>query len=280
VRDFDAVQVATEGASAIVHLAAQVAVTCSVQNPREDFEINALGTLNVLEAARLSSQKPLVIYSSTNKVYGGLEHHRVVEEATRYALADLPDGVSESHMLDFHSPYGCSKGSADQYVRDYGRIYDIQTVVLRQSCIYGPRQFGMEDQGWLAWFMIQIMLGHPLTIFGDGKQVRDLLYIDDLMEVFDLVICNPAGSAGEIFNVGGGLSNSLSVWTELQPILTSLSGRRPDAHLSSWRPGDQRVFICDINKLQRVLGWQPKISTQQGIELLYQWITDNQSLFS
>jgi CDP-paratose 2-epimerase len=280
VRDFVALQAAAQSASVIVHLAAQVAVTCSVQNPREDLEINALGTLNVLEAARLSGQRPIVVYASTNKVYGGLKHHQVIEGELRYTLANLPTGVSESHELDFHSPYGCSKGAADQYVHDYARIYDIPTVVLRQSCIYGPRQFGMEDQGWVAWFMIQAALGRPITVFGDGKQVRDLLHIDDLMDVFDIVIRETSRSAGEVFNVGGGPKNSLSVWAELQPLLASLNGKKIDAKFGEWRAGDQRVFISDISKLERIFGWKPTVSPQQGIERLHAWITENKMLFA
>src|SRR5882762_1652571 len=185
-RDFDAVLKAIQNIDIVFHLAAQVAVTTSVSNPREDFSINAQGTLNVLEAARRQEPMPIVLYASTNKVYGDLEHLRVVERSSRYEFDNLPEGVSEACPLDFHSPYGCSKGAADQYVRDYHRIYGINTVVLRQSCIYGTRQFGHEDQGWIAWFVIAASLGFPLTIYGDGKQVRDVLSVEDLLDVYDL----------------------------------------------------------------------------------------------
>ena len=171
-------------AEVVFHLAAQVAVTTSVADPRSDFEINAAGTLNVLEAARLARRKPAVIYSSTNKVYGSLESCRILEQNGRYMLADFPQGIPESYPLDFRSPYGCSKGAADQYVLDYGRVFGLNTVVLRQSCIYGPRQFGLEDQGWVAWFALRALAGEPITIYGDGKQVRDVLYIDDLVAAF------------------------------------------------------------------------------------------------
>ncbi len=188
VRDADQIAEAAKGADVIVHLAGQVAVTTSVTNPREDFEVNALGTFNVLEAARLSGKKPILIYSSTNKVYGGMDDVEVVEDETRWHYKDLTFGASEAQALDFHSPYGCSKGTGDQYVRDYYRIFDIPTVVLRQSCIYGPRQFGVEDQGWLAWMIIAAVTGKKITIFGDGKQVRDVLHVDDLLNAYDLAI--------------------------------------------------------------------------------------------
>ncbi len=179
VRDALKICEAAQSADVIVHLAAQVAVTTSVVEPREDFEINAFGTFNVLEAARASGRNPVVLYASTNKVYGGMEDVRIVEEENRYGYADYPNGVPETRGLDFHSPYGCSKGCGDQYVRDYSRIYGLPTVVLRQSCIYGLRQFGIEDQGWVAWFVIAAVKGLPIKIYGDGKQVRDIMYIDD-----------------------------------------------------------------------------------------------------
>ena len=178
VRDFDALRAAARDADVIYHFAAQVAVTSSVADPRTDFEINALGTLNLLESARLSGRHPIVVFTSTNKVYGGMEDVAVVGGETRYEYRDFPHGISESQPLDFHSPYGCSKGAMDQYVHDYARIYDLPTVVFRMSCIYGPRQFGTEDQGWLAHFMIAAATGRPITIYGDGKQVRDVLFID------------------------------------------------------------------------------------------------------
>ena len=207
----------------VVHLAGQVAVTTSVANPREDFEINALGTFNVLEAARNAPTPPIVLYASTNKVYGGMEDLAIVEEPTRYRYRDLPNGIPETQPLDFHSPYGCSKGAGDQYVRDYARIYGLRTVVFRQSAIYGPRQFGVEDQGWLAHFVIAAQLGRPIAIYGDGKQVRDMLYIDDLVRAYTLAIENIDITRGKIYNIGGGADNTLSIWKEAGPQLERLA---------------------------------------------------------
>src|SRR5262245_40595332 len=214
VRDFAALRAAAADADVIYHLAGQVAVTTSVEDPRTDYEINALGTFNVLEAARLSGRRPTVVFTSTNKVYGGMEDVAVVERTTRYEYRDLPDGVAESRPLDFHSPYGCSKGAADQYVRDYHRIYGLPTVVFRMSCIYGPRQFGNEDQGWVAHFLIAGLTEQPLKIYGDGKQVRDLLFVEDLVRALRLAAKKIDATAGQVFNIGGGPANSLSVWRE------------------------------------------------------------------
>lgn len=265
---------------AVYHLAGQVAVTSSVINPREDFEINALGTFNVLEAARQLSSPPLIVYASTNKVYGGLQSLHIKEESTRYVCIDLPNGVPETYPLDFHSPYGCSKGSADQYVRDYGRIYDIPTVVLRQSCIYGQRQFGIEDQGWVAWFLICGVLKRAFSIYGDGKQVRDILHVNDLIRFFDLLLADPGRGAGKIYNVGGGIDNSISVWCELGPILKKLFGQELETDLCDWRPGDQRFFVADCSLAQRELGWQPQVSIEEGIRNLFEWVSANKDLFS
>lgn len=264
---------------AIVHLAGQVAVTTSVRQPRLDFEQNALGTFNVLEAARLSGRQPALIYASTNKVYGGMEEIGIVEQATRYAYTDLPFGVSESHPLDFHSPYGCSKGCGDQYVRDYARIYGLPTAVLRQSCIYGPRQFGIEDQGWIAWFIIAVLTAKPITIFGNGKQVRDILFVDDLLDVYDAVLDNITSVQGQVFNIGGGVQNTLSVWMEFAPILERLYQHPIPITWETWRPGDQAVYISDIRKIDRYLGWRPKIGVEEGITRLYRWVFDHRSIF-
>ncbi len=279
VRDAAAIKEAAASASIIVHLAAQVAVTTSVTHPREDFDINALGTFNTLEAARASGNKPIFIYTSTNKVYGEMEEAAVVEEATRYCYENLPDGASEEQPLDFHSPYGCSKGCGDQYVRDYHRIYGIPTVVLRQSCIYGPRQFGIEDQGWVAWFIIAAFLKRKITIYGDGKQVRDILFVEDLIDLYETVIQNPAVCAGQVFNVGGGMKNTISVWLEFKPILEELFGYELEVSQGSWRPGDQKVFISDIRKARQVLGWSPKIDVKTGITRLFEWVKNNPQLF-
>src|SRR5919109_1622949 len=225
VRDFGTVKAAATDVSVIYHLAGQVAVTSSVCDPRLDFEINTLGTLNVLEAARLSERKPIIVFTSTNKVYGEMDSVATVELDTRYAYRDLPYGVSESQPVDFHSPYGCSKGAADQYVRDYARIYGLRTGVFRMSCIYGPRQFGNQDQGWGAHFMLAVAGGRPLAIYGNGKQVRDLLFIDDLVHAFKLAALHIERTAGNVYNMGGGPRNSVSVWHELRPRLEHFAER-------------------------------------------------------
>jgi CDP-paratose 2-epimerase len=266
-------------ADIIVHLAGQVAVTTSVINPRDDFEANALGTFNALEAARLSERNPIFIYASTNKVYGGMDDVELVEEATRWRYKDLVEGCPEAQPLDFHSPYGCSKGSGDQYVRDYARIYGLRSVVLRQSCIYGPRQFGIEDQGWLAWMMIAAVTGRPITIYGDGKQVRDVLYVDDLLSAYDAAIQKIDTARGQVYNTGGGLRNVLAVWAEFGPILERLFGRKIEVARADWRPGDQRVFYADFGKARRELEWEPRIDLEQGLESLFNWVMENQSLF-
>ena len=265
-------------AGLVLHLAGQVAVTTSVVDPRTDFEINALGTLNVLEGVRLAEIRAPLLYSSTNKVYGGMEDVGVVESDGRYQYRDLPQGVSEERGLDFHSPYGCSKGAADQYVRDYHRIYGLPTVVLRQSCIYGYRQFGAEDQGWVAWFMIALQHGRPITVYGDGKQVRDILFIDDLLDAYDAAVERIRLCAGQIYNLGGGPANVLS----LRDLLAFLSARRGEAvphGTADWRPGDQRVFVSDIRRAAKDLGWTPKTSASQGLARLYDWVAANKSLF-
>lgn len=264
----------------IIHLAAQVAVTTSVQNPRDDFEINALGTFNLLEAVRNSGNNPIVIYSSTNKVYGQLEDLGIVEKEIRYEFSNLEWGISEERGLDFHSPYGCSKGAADQYVRDYARVYGLNTVVFRQSCIYGPRQFGVEDQGWVAWFLIALTLDKNITIYGNGKQVRDLLYIDDLISAYDLAIKNIHITKGQIYNIGGGKKNTISVWYEFKPILEKLFDKKINVKFSRLRPGDQPIFVSDIRKAKNDFGWEPKVNVQQGIEKLHSWIQENKNLFT
>lgn len=279
VRDYPAVAAAIQGADVVLHLAAQVAVTLSVDNPREDFAINALGTFNVLEAVRTQCPHAPLLYASTNKVYGGMEEVRVVEQATRYAYADLPSGVPETAPLDFHSPYGCSKGAGDQYVIDYARIYGLKTLTLRQSCIYGRRQFGVEDQGWVAHFVIATVLQRPFAIYGDGKQVRDLLHISDLIRAYELGIERIDAVSGQALNLGGGPQNTLSIWVEFRPLLEALAGRKIEVAYGSWRPGDQRVFIADIRKAADLLGWTPQVAPAEGIADLYAWVCDNQSLF-
>lgn len=275
IRDFESLKKEVEGKDVVFHFAGQVAVTSSVENPREDFDNNALGTLNVLESARLSRSKPIILYSSTNKVYGGLEDLKIIEKKSRYAFKDLPFGISESRTLDFHSPYGCSKGAADQYVRDYSRIYGLKTVVFRQSCIYGPHQYGVEDQGWLAWFIIALHLGQKLKIYGDGKQVRDVLFVQDLIGAYELAIKNIDKTKGEIYNIGGGINNSISVWMEFKPLLEKLMQKKINVDFADWRPGDQRIFISDIRKAKKDFGWEPTTSVYNGLEKLYGWVKDN-----
>jgi len=277
--DHTLLQRAATGAQRIYHLAGQVAVTTSVQNPRQDFEANAYGTFNVLEAARLVADDPILLYASTNKVYGGMEAIRVREEETRYAYDDLPWGTPETQTLDFHSPYGCSKGAGDQYTRDYARIYGLRTVVVRQSCIYGYRQFGIEDQGWLAWFMIAALKKRPISIYGNGKQVRDALFIDDLLDAYGTIVANIDQAAGQIYNIGGGPQNTISVWREFGPLLEQYLGEAIPVRIAEWRPGDQPVYISDIRKAKGELGWEPQVSIQQGTQRLFSWIEANQALF-
>jgi CDP-paratose 2-epimerase len=266
-------------ADVILHLAAQVAVTTSVIEPRDDFEINALGTFNLVEAARRSDRKPVVLYASTNKVYGGMDDVHVIERATRWEYEALPLGCTEFQALDFHSPYGCSKGTGDQYVRDYARIYGLRSVVFRQSCIYGPHQFGVEDQGWVAWMIIAAVTGKQITICGDGKQIRDVLYVDDLLDAYDAAIKNIDNVKGQVYNIGGGPQNTLSIWTEFGPLLESLLGRSIQVARTDWRPGDQKVFVADIRKARRELDWSPGIGTDEGVKHLFEWIMNNKSLF-
>jgi CDP-paratose 2-epimerase len=256
-----------------------VAVTTSVKNPRKDFEDNAIGTFNALEAARYSEDNPVFLFSSTNKVYGGMEDIAVVEEAQRYRYSDHLNGIPETQATDFHSPYGCSKGAADQYVRDYARIYGLRTVVSRQSCIYGYRQFGIEDQGWVAWFIIAALKRRPISIYGNGKQVRDILFIDDLLDAYDSMVKNIDRTAGEIYNIGGGPKNVMSIWTEFGPMLEELVGYQVPVTYHNWRAGDQPVYVSDIRKAERELDWSPQISVSQGIKQLFEWVKNNQEYF-
>jgi CDP-paratose 2-epimerase len=262
--------------AAVIHEAGQVAVTTSVIDPRYDFECNALGTFNVLEAARLHTPSSVFVFASTNKVYGGLEHIGVREAGERYEYADAPDGISESEPVEFHSPYGCSKGSAEQYVRDYSRIYGLKSVVFRQSCIYGTRQYGMEDQGWVAWFTIASVLGQPITVYGDGKQIRDLLWVSDLIDLYERAIDHIDTASGKIYNAGGGVRNTLSL-LELLHILEEQLGCKIPRTFGDWRPGDQRVFVADNRKAQEELGWQPKTSPAEGVPQLVDWIRASQA---
>lgn len=280
IRDADRVAsvVRNYAPDVILHCAAQVAVTTSVTSPRRDFEDNALGTLNVLEAVREHAPRAIVLYASTNKVYGGMEDVGVVLEGGRYRYEGLPYGCSEERPLDFHSPYGCSKGAADQYVRDYARIYGLRTVVFRQSCIYGYRQFGLEDQGWVAWFTIRAVQGKPVTIYGDGQQVRDVLFIDDLLDAFGRAIDRIDHASGRIYNLGGGPENTLSL-LELVRLLERLSCRPMQVSFADWRPGDQRVFIADVRKAAAELAWAPETKVERGVHKLYEWVSNHPDLF-
>jgi CDP-paratose 2-epimerase len=262
----------------VYHMAAQVAVTTSVTNPREDFEINALGTFNVLEAIRLSGADPILLFASTNKVYGGMEDVKIVEEDGRYAYRDLRKGIPEDRLLDFHSPYGCSKGAADQYVRDYARIYGLRTVTFRQSCIYGYRQFGIEDQGWVAWFTIQAVLDRPISIYGDGKQVRDMLFVDDLVQAYQMAVEAIETTSGKIYNLGGGPGNKMCLH-DLIHNLESLTNRKLKYAYDEWRPGDQPVFVCNVDKAKREFGWKPSTSPEEGVRKLFDWVSKNTELF-
>lgn len=279
VKDQDILNETIKEVDRVYHLAAQVAVTSSVTNPRHDFEVNALGTFNILEALRLNNPKAILIFASTNKVYGNLDNLEIEETENRYKFKNV-DGVNELQPLDFHSPYGCSKGSADQYVRDYSRIYDLNTIVFRQSCIYGPRQFGVEDQGWVAWFIIALMTNQGITIYGDGKQVRDLLYVTDLIRAYQMAADNIQKTRGQVFNLGGGPNNSISIYFDFRKLLEKLFGRNITAPFAPARPGDQKIFVTDISKAKKYFNWEPKMNIEDGLENLYFWVKDNLSLFS
>jgi len=281
IRDASDIELALEYSSnvdRILHLAAQVAVTTSVVDPRRDFEDNEFGTFNVVEAVRKYKDKfdinPVLIYASTNKVYGKMEDVGVVEKDRRWSFENLPCGVSETRNLDFHSPYGCSKGAADQRVMDAARIYGLDTIVMRQSCIYGQRQFGVEDQGWLAWFTIAQALGKQITVFGDGKQVRDVLWVNDLVNAYDLVAQNIDVTRGQVYNIGGGWKNTLSL-LESFGLLETYANKKIPLNFEDWRPGDQKVCIMDITKAKRDFGWEPKVNPSEGMLRLYRWVQRN-----
>lgn len=261
----------------IFHLAGQVAMTTSIVNPRLDFEINALGTLNVLEAVREYCPDCGVLYSSTNKVFGDLEYLAYEETPTRYIVPSHPKGFDETMPLDFHSPYGCSKGAADQYMLDYHRIYGVKTVVFRHSSMYGGRQFSTFDQGWVGWFCQKAVeakqgrLNTPFTISGTGKQVRDLLHADDMKRLYAVAVEHIAEVNGQVFNIGGGNNNSLSL-LELFVMLESLLNIKLKFTHLPVRESDQRVFVADITKAERMLGWQPLVSVQEGVASMLNWI--------
>jgi CDP-paratose 2-epimerase len=264
-------------AGQVFHLAAQVAVTTSLDSPFYDLEVNIRGTLNLLEALRSLDHPPPLVFTSTNKVYGSLEDVSMHKNTTRYEPEDpgvRSTGISEARMLDFHSPYGCSKGAADQYVVDYARVFDLRTVVFRMSCIYGPHQFGTEDQGWVAHFLIRAIEDKPITIYGDGMQVRDILFVEDLVDAFLLAQERMNDISGQAFNIGGGPLNTISL-LELVKLIEDMSGQRLDISFSDWRPGDQRYYVTDTGKFHRATGWKTKHSVRDGIQKLYDWLVES-----
>lgn len=271
VRNEYEVQEVVNSAEFIYHFAAQVAVTTSYERPYHDFKTNIMGTMNVLEAIRKTAHRPPVAFTSTNKVYGDLSDLQLVSDEQRYIMKKKK--IDESQKLDFHSPYGCSKGAADSYILDYARIYDLKTVVFRMSCIYGPHQFGTEDQGWVAHFLIQALKGKPLTIFGDGKQVRDILYVGDLVRAFQLVYNQIDEVAGEEFNIGGGYENSISL-KEFITFVEEMTGEKITRYYSDWRAGDQKYYVSDTQKFRSMTGWEPEHSIPDGVSRLYEWLLD------
>ena len=277
VRDMEMANIAVSDVDEIYHLAAQVAVTSSVTDPRRDLETNLLGTFNVLEAARQSGRLSFFLFTSTNKVYGELTHLPIVEDSTRYRFAGR-EGINETQSLDFHSPYGCSKGAAEQYVRDYARIYGLPTVVFRMSCIAGPQQFGNEDQGWLAHFLYAALEQCPLTIYGNGKQVRDVLHVDDLVNAMQHAYDLRSATAGEIYNLGGGPQNATSLLEVLSSV-EQLTGRSLRAFWDLPRAGDQKIFVADTTKFQRATGWQPTRSLEQTMLDILAWRKEHEPFF-
>ncbi len=277
IRDESLVRHAAGRADAVFHFAAQVAVTTSLCAPFDDFEINARGTLNILEALRArrdhqGAEVPLV-FTSTNKVYGGLEDVKMRETGARYVPANAQiaqNGIGEARPLDFHSPYGCSKGAADQYVLDYARTFDLPFCAFRMSCIYGPHQRGNEDQGWVAHFLLRALQGEPITLFGDGKQVRDLLFAPDLVEAFELALENIETLQGRAFNIGGGPENALSL-LEVIDVIEELHGARPQIEWGDWRPGDQKFYVSDTRAFGEAVGWRARTDVAGGIAQLYRW---------
>lgn len=263
---------------AVIHLAAQVAVTTSVVDPRTDFMVNALGTFNILDAVRRHNPDAVAILASTNKVYGKISGAHTVLNGSRYGYADRPFGISEDEPLDFLSPYGCSKGAADQYTLDFARIYGIPATAFRQSCIYGKRQFGVEDQGWVAWFTIASLLRRDITIYGDGRQIRDVLHVDDLLRAYEAAILAPDKIAGQAFNVGGGPNRIMSL-LDLIEMLERRIGQKIPLKWQDWRPGDQRAYVSDIRKLGTSLDWTPEIDVESGVAQLIDWVAQNKTAF-
>ncbi|MBE0595961.1 MAG: SDR family NAD(P)-dependent oxidoreductase [Desulfuromonadales bacterium] len=277
IRDPQAVATAVSEVSQVFHFAAQVAVTTSLLRPVEDFEINARGTLNLLEALRALTDPPPLVFTSTNKVYGQLGQVELLEAEERYFPDDpaiRSNGISERQPLDFHSPYGCSKGTAEQYVLDYARIFRLPTVVFRMSCIYGPHQHGTEDQGWVAHFLLRALRREAITLYGNGKQVRDLLFIDDLVDALLLAQRQIDRLAGKAFNIGGGPANSISL-LELLAMIADLEGRSPKIHHQTERPGDQAFYVSDTRRFKQLTGWKPRTGVGEGVKQLHTWLREN-----
>jgi len=258
----------------IINCAGQVAVTTSIINPRADFENNALGTFNILEVIRTTNLKTKLIHLSTNKVYGNLEHLKTKEIKEKYIFKNLNTGIDEKVNLDFYSPYGCSKGSAEQYVIDYKRIYNLNTYVIRQSCIYGPDQYGLEDQGWVSWMTLCSILNKKINVFGNGKQVRDLLYIDDLVDLFYKILKSKKKIKNNVFNCGGGPTNALSI-LQLFKILERINKKKLKRSFKVKRKGDQKIFISNNSRLKKIFGWKPRINKEKGISLMHKWMHNN-----
>ena len=276
VRDAEAVERVVRGVTEIYHLAAQTAVTASVDSPRHDFDVNLVGTVNVLEAARKEGHRPFILFTSTNKVYGEMAGRPLVVTRDRYRFAD-GRGVSEAQPLDFHSPYGCSKGAAEQYVHDYARTYGIPTVVMRMSCVAGPRQFGNEDQGWVAHFLYSAMEEQPVVLYGDGRQVRDVLYVGDLLDAFELAVERRALTEGQIYNIGGGAENTVSL-LELAAHLQAMTGRRLRYSTEPARAGDQLVYVTDHSRFSAETGWKPGTALRETLDALLAWWTRHRTL--
>jgi CDP-paratose 2-epimerase len=280
IRDEDSLARAAREAKAVFHMAAQVAVTTSMVDPREDFEINIRGTLNLLDAVRLKGDGTPVVFASTNKVYGDLADIDFRLEGERYVAQDAAvarAGISEARPLDFHTPYGCSKGAADQYVLDYARSFDMRTAVIRMSCIYGLRQMGTEDQGWVAHFLIQALEGKPITLYGDGYQVRDILDVSNAVEAYLKAWERIDRVNGRAFNLGGGPQNAVSL-RELLAHIAGLLGRELDITFSDWRAGDQRYFVADTGLIREELGLSPAVPWKEGVALLAEWLRESRQL--
>ena len=283
IRDLDKLKKIVKDVDVIIHTAAQTAVTTSIQDPRIDFEVNALGTFNVLEAARLANRDQAIIYCSTNKVYGNnVNKIPVIERETRYEFKDgFQNGVPETYPIDLceHTPYGCSKITGDLYVQDYAHLYGLKTAVFRMSCIYGIRQFGVEDQGWVAWFTIATILNKPITIYGNGKQVRDVLYVSDLVNAFDAFLRRKDQIRHAVFNMGGGPKNTISL-LELLKMLQEITGKKPKITFGGWRPSDQLIYVSDISKAEKALNWKPQVDPKAGVERLVNWVGENQRILN